>query len=306
MNPRQKHPFFIAALVTAGIALPAETWCLHSAFAAAQAARRGLDLARRELRAVTGLTPAATADNARLIEDELADVLSRLAVREAELADAEMLADEREGDPAPAQRSGAFFDIAAFVERMRELAERNGVQFRPDERFSFGAYANEAPELGMIPAVFEERVIVQHLLESLFAAHPRELLSVQRERARRPTATTAGPRGPVTPGRPAGPGVADEFELDPRISMRVPGVVETKAFRFSFTGHTAVLREWLNQLADSGLPALVRLVEVAPGETSAGGLAPGMPPVPLISRRDSRFTVTIEWVKGGNWEANGT
>jgi len=307
MNPLRNHPVFLAALVAAGLAVLGGGWCLYDAHAVARTARRQLELARRELRAVTALNPAATPENAGLIEQDLAVQQRRLAMLEGELADDETLADEAEGVPQPARRAAAFFEIAAFVEKMREHAGRNGVLLRPDERFSFGAYANEAPELGGTPAVLQERRMLQPLLEGLFAAHPRELLAVQREQARRTAATPAGTRITAKPGRTAAAALPEYFELDPRISLRSPGVVETRAFRFTFTGHTAVLREWLNTLADSGLPALVRLVEVTSLETAAGRHPPGLPPAAsLIPRGLSRFTVTVEWVEHGSREPVGS
>jgi hypothetical protein len=305
MNALRKNPLFTVALVGLGVAILAEAWWLQASHTAWRMARRQLDAARRELRAVNSLTPAATPENAALIAEDLADCQRQLAALQAELTDDGRLADGSENVLAPSQRSGAFFDIATFVERMRDLAQRNGVQLKPDERFGFSAYAHEAPESAYIPEVLQERIMVQHLMETLVAAHPHELVFVQRER-RAPERPSASSVAGMTPRRMAGP-AGDHFEMDPRISLRAPGAVETRAFRLSFTGHTAVLREWLNRLADSELPALVRLVEVAPVETTAGGFAASEPgAVPLVPRRMSRFTVTVEWIDVGALDMNGT
>jgi hypothetical protein len=305
MNALRKHPLFTVALAGLGVAVLAGAGWLQAGHAAWRMARRHLELARKEMRAVNASKPAATPENTALIAADLADCQRQLAALQAELTDDGRLADESERVPAPSQRSGAFFDIATFVERMRDLAQRNGVQLKPDERFGFSAYAHEAPESASIPGVFQERIMVQHLMETLIAAHPHELLFVQRER-RTPGQPSASNTAGVAPRRMAGP-AADHFEMDPRISLRVRGAVETRAFRLSFTGHTAVLREWLNRLADSDLPALVRLVEVAPVETTAGGFATAEPgAVPPVPRRMSRFTVTVEWIDVGALDMNGT
>ncbi len=307
MNTLRKNPLFTLALVTLSLVVLAEAWSLQASYAAWRSARRQLDQARREMRAMNGLRPVPTAENAALIEEDLADNRHRLAALQAELAGDGPAADEWEDALVPLQRSGAFFDIAAFVEKLRDLAEHNGVRLKPDERFSFSAYANEAPESGRISAVFHERMIVQHLLETLIAAHPHEVLLVQRERARQALGKPASAGAlAAPPGRLGGAGAGDYFEMDPRFSLRVPGAVETRAFRVSFTGYTPALREWLNWLADSELPLLVRMVEVAPSEAAAKGVvATADGTGPLIPRRMSRFVVTVEWIDPGTLAANG-
>ena len=295
----RKYPAFATPLLVLSLVVLAEAWCLHGRRAAARTAWNRLDHARRELRAVTDTQPMPTPENAVQIEADLARVSRTLAALQAELREHGPVAERLSSAKVPEQRPDAFFDIAAFVEAMRDRAQRAGVALKPDERFSFSSYANEVPESGRIAAVFRERLIVQHLLEALMEARPHQLLSVQRER---PLATTGGSAaanaGGAPAGRPSGAGSADYFDLDPRVSARVPGLVEATALRVSFTGHTVVLRGLLNRLADFELPLVVRAVEVAPADAVTGGSTPVQPgATPLIARPLSRFTVTVEFIR---------
>jgi hypothetical protein len=65
----------------------------------------------------------------------------------------------------------------------------------------------------------------------------------------------------------------------------------------SFVGQTAVLRAFLNDLANDKRPLLVREVEVSPVLKLASGKRGGEVSIdasPLVARSQSRFTVTVE------------
>jgi len=132
------------------------------------------------------------------------------------------------------------------------------------------------PIRNLIPAVFRQRVLLQHLLAALLEAHPRALLEFQRERPQ-PVGEHPAPPAVSVPHRahaeskPASkPLTGDFFVLDPRLSLRSPQTVESLAFRLSFTGSTATLRAFLNRLADFDLPILIRVIEVEPAKPGEG------------------------------------
>jgi hypothetical protein len=293
MTWMRQSPGFAAALLALGVLTLLEAAFLAERWTAARAARLRLDLVTREWRAVAAMQPAPTAENAAQIEADLGKAAGALEAAQTALAARGLTALQRA--PVPARRPEAFFDIAAFVESMRTRAQQAGVATRADERFGFSAYAHEAPETGHLAAVFRERQVVQYLMESLLAAQPRQLLAVQRERPGEPTDPNPA-KAPAGAGRTAG-AAADYFEIDPRISARVPGVVGTTAFRLTFVGRTAALRQLLNKLAEFELPVVVRAVEVAPAESAPEGAAPPSPgAAPLIARPWSRFVVTVEYL----------
>ncbi len=300
MNGWRKISWFSAALVLVALVAAGEGWCIFERAAAAKKAQAKLAQKRREFASLTATEPAPTAENETAIAADLARLTQALDAMRASLKGRGSAADALRTAAAPERRPDAFFDIATFVEKMREGAQRHDVALKPEERFGFAEYANAGPEPELIAEVFHERLIAQYLLETLFEAQPQRLLSVQRERpltkAERLAASGAGG------GRRDASTVADYFEIDPRVSARVPGFVEATAFRLSFVGQTGVLRTLLNKFAAFELPVVVRSVEVEPAagnERGGSGAAaiPGAPVEPLIRRTFSRFTVTVEYIE---------
>lgn len=295
----RKNPVFAASLLGLGLVVLAEGGLLSERWTAARAVRKRLEGVSRELRALAAVHPAPTPESTARIEADLARTTEVLAELRAELRlpgpDAAQVRDAL----IPARRPDAFFDLAGFVEAMRTRAGEAGVRLKPDERFGFSSYANEAPDSAQIAAVFRDRVRVQSLVEALLDARPHELLSIQRGRApEKPDAGRGGKTGGPVGGRSPGAAVMDYFAIDPRISMRVPGITETTAFRLSFTGHTATLRNLLNKLGESELPVVVRSVEVAPVDRRREDpLAGRTGAPPIVESSWSRFAVTVEFVE---------
>jgi hypothetical protein len=105
--------------------------------------------------------------------------------------------------------------------------------------------------------------------------------------------------------------------IDPQVSARAPGYVDTLAFRIVFSGHTNSLRGFMNALAAPDIPLVVRSVEVVEGGATVprpGAPAPAPRPanpfarstptaetpppnnaaVPIVAENASVFTVTVE------------
>jgi hypothetical protein len=242
------------------------------------------------------IQPPLTKDAAAEIEADFSITLAGLDRLRAELTAVSGPADALRNSPMPAHRADGYFDIAAFVERMRDHARRVGVQVNQDERFGFADYAHTGPEPEDLPMIFRERCVTEFLLRTLFETHPHQLLAVQRER--RPGS------GLASVGRDLGRGAsasADYFDWDPRASVRLPNIVEVFALRVSFIGQTVSLRILLNDLAAFELPLVVRAVEVEPAPATADERRPtaGESEIvaPLVPRSLSHFTVTVELIE---------
>ncbi|MSU24933.1 MAG: hypothetical protein EXS32_14060 [Opitutus sp.] len=334
----RKNPVFTSALALCALAALGEGWCIYDRWAASRAAAATLARKRIELHAMGALTPAPTRAIAGAIETDLARAQRALETMQAELKGRGPAAERLRTAKVPAARTDSYFDLATYVEKMRDLAKKLEIDLRPEAgRFGFSAYANEGPEVERIEGIFRQRLVAQYVIESLLAARPRALLAVQRERpltkAEREAAAAAvangAPADPVAATPPEGP---DYFVMDPRASARVPGYVDSTAFRLVFTGQTAALRTFLNQLASFDLPVLVREVEVevATGEdvtvavaaeetavvepaaasvvlTAApraakpvGGAKPTPKPpgiAPIVTKPFSKFTVIVEYIE---------
>lgn len=277
---RRKSPLFIAALTVCGTLALGEGYLIFERWSASRAAAKKLEERQTQLAEMANTMPPPTREVATAIEEDLARAQRSLTAMQAELKGRGATAEKLRTAKVPTARTDAYFDLATYVERMRELARKNGTAVRPEAaRFGFAAYANEGPEVERIEPVFRQRQIAQYLVESLLEAKPAALLAVKRE----PTMTKAereardeeiaAAAANAAAGQAADPGAMPEttlpegpdyFVIAPQATARVQGFVDTTAFRFVFTGQTAALRTFLNKLAKFELPVLVREVEVEP------------------------------------------
>jgi hypothetical protein len=215
------------------------------------------------------------------------------------------VANRMKAPATPASRAEAYFEIAALVDRFRGRARDRGVTVGPDAmQFGFAAYAKEAPDATTLGRVKRQQQVACVVVDALLESAPGEIGSVRRE--------AGGSRGSQK-GRIE---AADYFTPDARWSVAVQGAVVTTALRVSFTGRTPTLRNFLNRLA--GTAVLVRTVEVEPAADGGHGEWK-TPPSPtagsvvlrenteavepaevaklMVSRRSSRFTVTVEYAE---------
>lgn len=349
----RKNPLFAAALTLCALLVLGEGWLIYDRWEASRAAAKKLVQKEGELMAMRDLTPVPTRPVATAIEADLARGQRAVAAMQAELKGRGPAADRLASAKVPAARTDAYFDLATFVEKTRELAKKNDVEIRPEAaRFGFSLYANEGPKEDRIASVFHQRQVVQFLVESLIEARPRSLFLIQRERAlnkaekeailaaQAAAANSAGGTPPEPPpepapgsGSPAEPESPDIFAIDPRVTARAPGFIDTTPVRIVFTGQTVTLRTFLNKLASFELPVLVREVEVdrataedaivsaaveenAAGEGTEAPAAPSVvisaPPkvaavtvkatpkvstiAPIVAKPLSKFTVTVEYL----------
>ncbi|MDO8539544.1 MAG: Amuc_1100 family pilus-like protein, partial [Opitutaceae bacterium] len=218
------------------------------------------------------------------VETDLERAMRALATMQNELKGKGAAVERLKSAKVPSARTDAYFDLATFVEKVRELAARNEVDVHPEAvRFGFAAYANEGPDGERIEPVFQQRQVAQYILEALLESRPRALLAVKREppvtkkeREDRMAAIRAAAEG-GTPPEPAEPPELPEgpdfFAIDAQASARVPGYVDTLAYQVVFTGQTAALRNFVNRLAQFDLPVVVREVEVDTATTEETAVA---------------------------------
>lgn len=296
----RKNPWFAVVLGLSAVAAAGEGWMIYTTWQRTKRAESTLRQRKDERDWLARQSPALSAANAEAIVADVAAAEKKLAELRRTLA-----GRPRWLSAAPKRTTDAYFALASFAEKMRALAVRQQVELRPDERFGFASYANVGPEPDLLAAVHRQRVVIEHLVEALLEARPRALLAVQREHPlteaqraarRQPLTPDSTAAAPVVPR--AGGEAKDFFEPDPQLRLRVPGLVETEAFRLEFTGQTQTLRAFLNELAAFKLPLVVRSVEVtalapetAPLERKVGE------PVPLVAQNFSKFAVVVEFVE---------
>ena len=293
MDSFKRNPLFGSVLFLLVVLLGTETWFWIHGRQTAQKALAALEQKKQERDWLARQSPALSETNEQALTHDLANTKDVIAGLRSALQgkDAKLLAT-----PPPAKSIDVYFNLAAFVEKTRALAGRAQVVIRPDERFGFATHTNEGPDADLVPAVWRQRLLTQYLVEALLEAHPRALLSVQREHpltAAQHAARNQPPQPgavPVASAIGTGGQPADFFEFDNQMTVRVPGRVDSDAFRLEFTGQTQTLRAFLNSLASFKLPLIVRSVEVQPLATEAPPVDPAAAPpaagapVPLVSQ----------------------
>ena len=332
------YPVFYSLLAALGLAAVGSGWCIYERSQTAHSSAKALAQKRLELTALTSSQPTPSEENKTLVNADLIRSIAALSQMRAELkgsgpaAEALLKAkaayalastlksDERakllREAKVPYEPTHLFFNIATFVELMRDNAQAAKIKIKADERFGFTTYANAGPERDLIPQVYRQRQVAEYLVGALIQAAPSELVSLQRER---PTDPSTPVKPSAQPARSAASSIAannDLFEMDPRITARVPGFVDAAAFRLTFIGDTASLRALLNKLATFELPLVVRGVEVEPiikvqttekvapantlssifGTTPAAAAVEPVKPKPLVEKVLSKFTVTVELI----------
>lgn len=299
---KRNYPLGFGIVLLAAL-LAMEVGCWSRGREQAGHALTALAQIRQERSRLARQTPALSEENAEALARELGNTRQVAAARHALLLgrDAEILTL-----PPPAKSIDAFLDLAAYGENITDRATRGQVATRSGERFGFSSHTQEGPAAELVAAVSRQRILAQYLVETLLEARPVALLSVQREqplttvqRARRnqPPPEAFANAGPRVPRDDA----ADFFILDRQLSVRVPGRVDSDAFRLEFTGQTPVLRTFLNRLAAFQLPGIVRSVEVHAATVAAPTTARAKPPaasgtlVPLVAPTLSRYVVIVEF-----------
>lgn len=278
----RKNPLFAIGLTVGGVLVLGELALIYERFSASRDAAKRLEQRQVELAGMATLTPPPTRPVATAIEGDLAKAQQALASMQGELKGRGAAADRIRAAKVPTARTDAYFDLATFVEKTREAAKKNEIDVRPEAaRLGFAAYANEGPVVDHIEPVFRQRQIAQYLLETLIEAKPRAIIAVKRERtvskAEREALAAAIANGQPAPEPAGGDEGPDYFTIDPRVTARAAGYIDTTAFRFVFTGQTAALRMFLNRLASFELPVLVREVEVDPATAEEAAAAQAVP-----------------------------
>lgn len=324
----KSHPIFYSSLLLIGAVTAGEIWLTFSQRSQAAAVEAEIAQKEQTLAGFAMKSPFPSKENLALVEGDLAQAdRTREAIRKTLSSNSEAAARIASAT-APATPTDAYFDIANYVERIRESAQKAGIVLSPENRLGFSAYASTGPDRDLIPAVFLQRQYADYLLGVLITSQPREIVSLQRERPqtaeekRLAAEAIANGQPLVAPSDSSETG--DYFVIDPRTSARVDGFIETSPFRLTFVGTTTALRNLLNQLARFDLPAVVRSVEVAPiagaersgatpvstpkpaanpfalfggGGSNTDTAAPAAEAVkPLVEQTDSRFVVTVEFV----------
>ncbi|HTB62679.1 MAG TPA: Amuc_1100 family pilus-like protein [Opitutales bacterium] len=217
--------------------------------------------------------------------------------------------------PAPTSVPELLVDIEQYANDMQILAKQHEVVL-PIADYSFGMakYRNHAapPPVEKVSAIFTQMEVLQYIMSHLMGAakisgQEMRIISVLRQDV---TAASFDAK-PGTAAANAGVGVDDlsseTFVVDPAVTARVPGFVDTYAFQIKFVSYTNSLRLLLNNLKEFRLPLVVRSVKVEPapivsdrptGAEAAAAKKSGISDTakPVVTDNLSQFTLVIEYI----------
>ena len=262
-----------------------------------RAARLELAQKRSAVDRMTGNDPSRAAEGAASIESDLATAQNVLASLQVEFAE-RCGATGQEASPSGSPKAPAIAvpEVGDLVRDLRERARRAGVSVRPQEEFGLGATGREPSSPTLSAANRHRSEAAVHMVGTLLAAHPAQLISVEWARA-------PGRASKTVSSEPLqGDGAAGELiDFVHCRSVQEPGLIETVPIRITFTGTTATLRQFLNQLFSGR--ELVAISQIAVESAATTGTAHhgesgGSELVePTVQPSPSRFVVTAEFCK---------
>jgi hypothetical protein len=273
-------------------------------------AKQNISSAESQLNNMRFADPAPTQENLEASARNVAELEAKLREIREDLEQGARMSSSTDG-------IGVMASIQQFIsEYQREataLTDKGGEPLEiivPDDfAFGFEQYIDEARMLedeDLIPVLDKQRQILSYLLDKLYGAKPESILSVERE---------------VLELKAEGTGSTKSFAINPAITARVPGAIDTLAFGLTFTGYTDSLRGLLNDLAKFDLPIVVRSIEVErpsgssttakvpdnnnldaffgvfDGGSNSEVAAPEEAQKPVISENISTFTVVLEFIE---------
>ena len=144
MSSLKKYPLFVAALSVGGLIALGEGGWIFERWRASRDAAVTLEKKKNELHAMGALAPAPSRAVATAIEADLARAQRALETMQGELKGRGPAAERLRTAKVPAARTDAYFDLATFVEKMRELAKTQDVTLKPEAaRLGFARYAKK-------------------------------------------------------------------------------------------------------------------------------------------------------------------
>ena len=187
---------------------------------------------------------------------------------------------------APSESYQLVESLRGVVQDLKRTASKSDIAVKKGMDFGFKRYVEpnaEPPLNAAVAPVWKQACVLKYISGKLFASKteqsPMAILNVQREilpaelsakkaapqrrmtaRERRAAARLSAMKGADSS--------SETFTIDPNITARKAGSLDTLAYRFTFAGHTDILRRFLNQLKDFDAMLVVRSIDVVPADES--------------------------------------
>ena len=267
-------------------------------------AEQEMSSAQARLKSLRFSDPAPSLENVEASAENVSQLQSALKAIREDLQRGDRLSISSDGIGVMA---GVQQFISEYQRKSSGQVDANNepapISLPQDFAFGFQEYIDEAKPLTdpkRSAVLDQQRQILSYLMDKLIESRPASLVSVEREVLEQVEGQQS-------------------FQIDKAISARVPGAIDTLAFRLSFTGYTDSLRSLLNNLAKFDLPIVVRSIDIqrkgeiknTTASTNSNNLdsifgafggsndeeAPKEAQKPVISENISTFTVVLEFIE---------
>lgn len=249
----KKNLLFCILVVLCLAAFAVGVYITYTASGNVKQAERELNSAETQLNSLLKSDPTPTEENLEAAERNFAELQASLAEIRENLQSGSTLDTSSDGVSVMAGIQQYIFKFQRRVANHKNEAVEPGevAKIETPENFAFGfdKYVNDTDIMedpDKVSLLDKQRQILSYLLTQLIASNPQSIDAVEREVLE----TTGNEKN------------QNAFSVDPAVSARVPGAIDTMAFSLTFSGYTDALRDFLNALADFDLPIVVRSIEV--------------------------------------------
>ena len=313
MSAVKKNPILFTLLMVASLLSVAGLYFAFNASGQLAEAQKNASESGSLLKGLQEFSPAPSADNI---------LIAKRNVEELDHALREIRKDLQRGSKMTLSNDGVsvMAGIQQFISESRQKVisherynsvEQDAVSIPIviAEEFAFGFedYAQEASMPESASAILyldKQRQILEYVINLVVAANPHSIDSVEREHLEAATISK---------------NQLGSYRIDPAVSARLKGAIDTVAFRITFSGYSRSLRHFLNELASFDLPIVVRSLAVARVESpmrnevaqknsieeifgifdddSSASLEKNNLTTPVVSENISRFTLDLEFIE---------
>ena len=300
----KKNLIFSTAIVVCLLAFSVGSFLALNESGAIDKAEQEMKSAQARLKNLRFSDPSPSLENVEASAENVAQLQSALKTIREDLQRGDRLSFSSDG-------IGVMAGVQQFISEYQRKSsgqvdandEPAPISLPQDFAFGFQEYIDEAKPLTdpkRSAVLDQQRQILSYLMDKLIESRPASLVSVEREVLEQVEGQQS-------------------FQIDKAISARVPGAIDTLAFRLSFTGYTDSLRSLLNNLAKFDLPIVVRSIDIqrkgeiknTTASTNSNNLdsifvafgggndeeAPKEAQKPVISENISTFTVVLEFIE---------
>ncbi len=188
----------------------------------------------------------------------------------------------------PAEPYQLVEQLRGLVQKWKRSARKKNIALAPEMEFAFKKYVApnaEPPAESAVAPIWKQACVLNYINGKLFECKteqsPMAILNIQREvlaeesgkksvqTTRRLTARERRAQARQASLQSSG---SETFAIDANITARKPASLDTLAYRFTFAGHTDVLRRFLNQLKDFDAMLVVRSIDVKPADDNVNSI----------------------------------